>query len=476
MKIRLRLALWYFSITLFILLLFLLGTYLGMRQLLFTAIDKELDIVIESIENSYDPGSGLFPGLENNPINLSQQLKKFYLVVRDASGNPVFYSLLAQQIKLNIPLPRDKTEIDSFAHLEPEKIPSLRLNGRAKRKAYVSFRAISRKLFYEEMQIGWATIALPIADVEDSLEHLFILLAGGGVMVAFLLGVGSFFLTRQALSPIRTINRKARQISHSHLDERIDIYNRADELGQLSMVLNDLFERLQKAFESQKLFLADAAHELKTPLSILRSHWESEINNPEVPLELKEKIVQDVENITRLSHLINNLLLLSQTEQIESNFEFNSLKLDVLLQEVIIDAQMMADAKSQQLHLVELTPVTIQGDRNRLYQLFFNLIDNASKYTPEGGKIWISLRLENEQALAEVRDNGLGISPLDLPHIFKRFYRVQKDRARKSGGSGLGLSICKLIVEAHKGIIEAESELGKGSVFRVRLPYKASTQ
>lgn len=476
MKIRLRLALWYFGVTLFILLLFLLGTYLGMRQLLFSALDKELDIVIESIEKSYDPETGVFQGLENNPINLSQQLKKFYLVVLDASENPVFYSLLAQQVDLNIPLARDKIEINSFAHLEPEKIPSLRLNGKTKRRAYVSFRAISRKLFYEEMRIGWVIIALPIADVEDSLEHLFILLAGGGVVVACLIGVGSFFLTRQALSPIRTIIRKARQISHSHLDERIDIYNRADELGQLSMVLNDLFERLQKAFESQKQFLADAAHELKTPLSILRSHWESEINNPEVPLELKEKIVQDVENITRLSHLINNLLLLSQTEQIESNFEFNSLKLHALLQEVISDAQMMAEAKSQQLHIVQLAPVTIRGDRNRLYQLFFNLIDNALKYTPEGGKIWISLRIENEQALAEVRDNGPGIPQKDLPHIFKRFYRVQKDRARKSGGSGLGLSICQLIVEAHKGIIEAESEIGKGSVFRVRLPYKASVQ
>ena len=474
MKIRLRLALWYSGVALFILLLFLLSTYLGMRHLLFAALDKELDFVIESIEQSYDPETGIFEGLKHNPVNLSQHLKKFYLVVRDTSETPVFYSLLAQQIALDIPLARNGERVSSFVHLAPEKIPSLRLNGKLKHKAYVSFRSVSRQLYYREKRVGWATIALPVADVEDSLEHLFLLLAVGGLIVAALIGVGSFFLTRQALSPVRNIIRKARQVSHSHLDERIEIQNPADELGQLTMVLNDLFERLQKAFETQKQFLADAAHELKTPLSILRSHWESEIDNPAVPHALKEKIVQDIENITRLSRLINSLLFLSQTEQINSNFEFEILELGGLIQEVAADIRMLTEAKSQQLQVVELVPATIRGDRSRLYQLFFNLIDNAAKYTPEGGKIWISLRLENNRALAEVRDNGPGIPAADLPHIFQRFYRVNKDRARKSGGSGLGLAICRLIAEAHNGTIDVESEVGKGSVFWVSLPLQVS--
>lgn len=470
MKIRLRLALWYSGVTLFILLLFLLGTYLGMRHLLFAALDKELDIVIESIEQSYDPETGIFEGLKNNPVNLSQHLKKFYLVVRDTSETPVFYSLLAQQIRLNIPLARGESRISSFVRLAPEKIPSLQLSDKLRWKAYVSFRTVSRQLYYREKQVGWATIALPVADVEDSLEHLFLLLTGGGLIMAVMIGVGSFFLTRQALSPVRNIIRKARQVSHSRLNERIEIQNPTDELGQLTRVLNDLFERLQKAFEMQKQFLADAAHELKTPLSILRSHWESEIDNPAVPHALKEKIVQDIENITRLSRLINSLLFLSQTEEIESNFEFEILELGGLIQEVAADTRMLTDAKSQQLQLVELAPAVIRGDRSRLYQLFFNLIDNAAKYIPEGGNIRISLRIENDHVLVEVRDNGPGIPAADLPHIFQRFYRVNKDRARKSGGSGLGLAICRMIAEAHKGTIDVESEVGKGSVFWVRMP------
>ena len=130
----------------------------------------------------------------------------------------------------------------------------------------------------------------------------------------------------------------------------------------------------------------------------------------------------------------------------------------------------LAKARGQEILIEELSPSMVRGDRGRLYQLFFNLVDNASKYTQEGGKIWVTLRLEDKWALVEIRDNGPGIPAEDLPHIFKRFYRVKKDRARKTGGSGLGLAICQLITELHGGAIEAESTIGAGSTFRVKLP------
>jgi len=130
----------------------------------------------------------------------------------------------------------------------------------------------------------------------------------------------------------------------------------------------------------------------------------------------------------------------------------------------------LAKARGQEILIEELSPSVVRGDRGRLYQLFFNLVDNASKYTPEGGKIWVSLRLENRWALTEIRDNGPGIPAEDLPHIFKRFYRVKKDRARKTGGSGLGLALCQLIAESHGGAIGVENTIGAGSTFRVKLP------
>jgi signal transduction histidine kinase len=285
-----------------------------------------------------------------------------------------------------------------------------------------------------------------------------------------LIGIGGFYLTTKSLRPIDIITNRARQISHSNLADRIKIYNEDDELGKLSIVLNDLFDRLHKAFISQQEFLADAAHELKTPLSVLRLHWESEINNPALTLDLKEKLVQDVETISRLSHLINNLLLLSKTESITANFEFKSLNLDEILSEVIADADILAKFKEQEIVIVDSSAAEISGDKLRLYQLFFNLVDNAVKYSPERENIYISLRVEGDSAIVEIKDNGSGIPPEDLPNIFERFYRVHKDRARKSGGSGLGLAISKLIVESHGGSIEVASELTKGSTFRVILP------
>lgn len=470
MKIRVRLALWYFFITLAILLAFNLGTYLAMKHLLTKALDDELHVITESLEVNYDPGNDSFRNLEMKTYNINRHLKKFYLIVYDVNKEPIFKSRLATIVSFNIPPVEKSAERNFTISKRATDIPTFETNGHLGHDDVVMFRAISRKLFYKNRLIGWASLAMPIEDIEDSMQHLLTILVSGSIVAVLILAVGSYFLTRQSLRPVAAITKKAKRIGHSNLNERIEVYNKEDELGQLSIILNNLFERLQKAFETQKQFLSDVAHELKTPLSILRAHWEGEINNPDLPDELKEKCVQDVETITRISHLINNLILLSQTEEIQSNFEMAPLQIDDLIKSVIEDAQILSEAKSQQLNIIDMKPVKIKGDKIRIYQLFFNLIDNAIRYTPESGKINVTLTPDDQYAIVEVEDNGVGIPAEDLPHIFKRFYRVQKDRSRKTGGSGLGLAICKLIAEAHNGQIEVRSEVGKGSRFRVRLP------
>lgn len=469
MKIRVRLSLWYFFITLAIVLVFNLGTYFTMNRLLINALDNELNIITTSIEFNYDPVSDSFENLEIEAYNISRHLTKFYLIIYNSSQKPIFHSPLATLISLNIPLVQESREAGFTIEKKKREIPSFQINGESDQES-IRFRAVSRKLFYRSEQIGWATLAMPIGDVEESLDNLLKILVGGSVFAVLLLAIGSYFLTRQSLSPVAAITEKAKRIGHSSLNERIEVYNKEDELGQLSIILNDLFERLGKAFETQQQFMSDVAHELKTPLSILRAHWESEINNPDLPNELKQKCVQDVETISRISHLINNLVLLSQTEEIQSNFEMAPLQIDELIHGVIEDAQILSEAKFQQLNVIDMKPIKIRGDKIRLYQLFFNLIDNAIRYTPENGKIDVALIPDDRFVVVEVRDSGNGIPAADLPHIFKRFYRVQKDRSRKTGGSGLGLAICKLIADAHNGQIEVESEVGKGSLFRVRLP------
>ena len=465
MKIRIRLTSWYFALSLIILIVFSLATYLGMRRLLFDALDKELNILADTIERDYDPFFGHFQGFLFGPDHLSHYVDH-YLLVYNTSREILYASPITRLVNLNVPLPEKMKEIGYLREVSvKEKTPYLYSSpGR------ITFRVIARQLYSEGHFIGWVVVGLPMERLEDSMENLLKVLGVSILFAVVLVGSASYILTRRSLEPINQITNKATQISYTNISERLPVVNPGDELGKLTEVLNNLLDRLEKAFASQQEFLADAAHELKTPLATLRAYWEGELNNPKLTLGLKEKMVQDIEIISRLSHMINNLLLLSQTESIKSNFEFSQLQLDDLIRDVLADAEVLAEMKQQKIEIVELPKFSIQGDKARLYQLFFNIIDNASKYTPEKGKIWISLRPKNGFVSVEIRDNGIGIPKEDLPHIFQRFYRVKKDRSRATGGSGLGLSICQLIVESHGGHIEVESEVGKGTVFRIILP------
>jgi len=220
----------------------------------------------------------------------------------------------------------------------------------------------------------------------------------------------------------------------------------------------------------QSEMVAEVVHQIKTPLALLRLHWEDEINNPDLPGEIKIKIARSVESVARLSRLVNNLLLLYQSEYASTGFTCTSLRLDELLADVTDDMHILAEEKNHSLHVTGLTETTITGDRDRLYQLFYNLIDNAVKYTPDSGAITVDLQRGYQWVTIDIGDSGEGIPPRELQSIFKRFYRGGNHRRRGTGGSGLGLTICRMIAEAHEGNIEVESTPGVGSTFRVSLP------
>jgi signal transduction histidine kinase len=437
-----------------------------MQRLLFEALDEELDIIASSIERSYDPFFEKFSELDFYHDNENRYLE-YYLMVYDKQARPVYSAPLNHIISFDIPLAVDKIEKGyTLKTGVTEKIPLLKPDP----DGDVTFRLICRQLIYQNQRVGWIVIGLPIQHIDNSMENLLNVLLAAIIVSIFILAFAGYMLTRKALNPVNIITKKASQISQNNLEERIQVPVANDELGQLSQVLNNLLDRLQRAFITQQQFLADAAHELKTPLAVLRTHWESELNNEELSLEIREKLVQDIETLSRLSHLINNLLLLSKTEALRSTFEFDTVILDELINEVLSDARVLADLKSQNIEVTDLEPVKVSGDRMRLYQLFFNLVDNAIRYSATSGKIWISLKRRKNWNEIEIRDNGPGIAEEDLPYIFDRFYRAQKDRARSTGGSGLGLSICQLIVQSHDGEIKVESKKGIGTVFLVRLP------
>ena len=466
MKIRTRLSIWYVAVTFIIVSLLSVGIYYGMHRVLHKTIDDDLEIFTNMIESSYNPMLGKFEEILWK-LESAKRFQEVYLIVYNSRGMVEFASPMTQFINFKMPLPGPDQELGFTRSAKlTRNIPVLKPD----EDGYVTFRGITRRMYYNNHPIGWIQAGLPITDVEQALNNLFWIIIVVNIIAIILVGAGGYLIIGKFLYPVKLITQKANEISQHNLDARIDVRNEQDELGNLTLTLNNLFARLQLAFDTQRRFMADAAHELKTPLAVLRTHWEDELNNADLKNEFKERLGKDIEILGRLNQMINKLMFLAQTEDVFDKLEWSEIQLDEFLRDIISDTKILAELKQQEISAVELSPVRIRADKNRIYQLFFNLIDNAIKYTPDGGKIWITLRDTDKGIKIQVKDNGIGINPEYLPLIFERFYRVDKDRSRKTGGSGLGLSICKLIVDSHRGLITAESQPKKGSTFTVIFP------
>lgn len=463
MKIRTRLVLWYFFASLVLLLIFSFGSYLGMKQLLLNSLDDELDQMRDDISLSFNENTNSF-GVLSHPFFLQTELSNYYIVLYDNNDKKIFESKVVHITNIDLPDSKVDSNYTTLARLDTI------LSGETRIKKEAMFRVVCSKLYREETKVGYVIIGQSFEKIYESMDKLFSVLLFSIGIITLLILVLSYFLTERSLKPIDRLIHQAQQISRENLGERLDVENPADEIGRLTNVLNGLLNRLQDAFNKEQEFMADAAHELKTPLTVLRTHWEDELSNKELPGIFKEKLVKDIETITRLSKLINNLLLLSNSEYSPLRADFEKLDLTELVKEVVSNTIVLAELKNQTINTFELTPVIVQGDRARLYQLFFNLIDNAVKYTPEGGTINLSVKKEISSAIVEIKDNGIGIPETDLPNIFRRFYRVHKDRSKKMGGNGLGLAIVKLIADIHNGEIIVESKAEKGSSFIIKLP------
>jgi signal transduction histidine kinase len=248
------------------------------------------------------------------------------------------------------------------------------------------------------------------------------------------------------------------------------VRNAGDELGRLSITINDMIRRLHDSFARVRQFSADASHELRTPLTIMRGEIELGLRSPKSLEEYRELLESTLEEIMRLTTIVDNLLTLEKADQGTGGANFSEVDLQALVEELYEDTELLAARKSIAIRLRTSTPITIVGDRGRLRQLFLNLVDNAIKYTPDGGGVSLALERHDGAAVFEVSDTGVGIAADDLGKIFDRFYRVDKARSRELGGSGLGLSIAKWIAELHRGTITVRSEPRKGSTFTVTLP------
>src|SRR5256885_2123790 len=283
-----------------------------------------------------------------------------------------------------------------------------------------------------------------------------------------------YLLVGRTLKPVESIVDEVEAITDGRsLHRRLAEPKSGDELARLSTTLNAMLARLERSFISLRRFTADASHELKTPLTVLRSGVERAITHPRTPPEIFEVLEETLIEVNRMTEMVDSLLMLARADEGRAPLHLEQLDLREIMAEVAETASILGEHAGVTVEVtMPAEPMMLAADHSRIRQLFMNLLTNATKYTPKGGNVWIESSQSDGNITLTVRDSGIGIAPGDLPLIFDRFWRADAARSRtgERPGAGLGLAICKWIAEAHGGSIEAQSRPGRGTTFTVMLP------
>jgi heavy metal sensor kinase len=456
LRIQTRLTLWYAgSLTLLILVFGLLIDGLMQRRLIARTdfeIDEELQELALEVRVAPDR-TDLIKQLELRFGNH----ESFEFVVQTPAAEPVFIS---RRIS------------------DPDQGQSLTLAGKVTpyqsvRLAHLGNCRIGSKIAESSMGPLSIAVVLPLDRSLAELKDLrLLLLIVSPIVVVIAIG-GGYWLSGRALRPIGRMIATAADISAHQTDRRLEVVH-DDELGRLAMTLNAMLDRLRNALKEMRQFTEDAAHELRTPLAVIRSTAEVALRHSRPAMYYEESLQAIVEEADRLTDLSNQLLILAReggglhpTESTES------VDLASVVQDVVLDFDALAESRNVQLNSTVMPPLQVIGNTDRLRRVFLNLLDNAVKYTPAGGSIHLDVECWQNTIEVVIRDTGIGIAPEHIPHLFDRFYRVDASHNRETGGAGLGLAICRAIVTSHGGQLTLRSEVGIGTEVRVCLPRPA---
>ncbi|MBI1765832.1 MAG: heavy metal sensor histidine kinase [Acidobacteria bacterium] len=469
LSLRYKLALYYLVILSLVLMVCGLAIYGYISRSLVNTIDQSLDHQVQKLEqiaklSTYDSPNdepnfppGGEPEAENEVVPLAMHLMQ---VINE----------------------RGEIKTESYAHPQNEVAADLAaLQRLAPDRTYhdtvvmpggEALRLATRRTKGHDGADFYVRLGYSLAALQQARKRL-LLIFGIVIPLALLLsGAGGLVLANQALRPVDSLTKAAEQIGAGDLTERVPVPEKMDELGRLASTFNHMIARLQAAFERQKQFTSDASHELRTPLAVMRGELEITLRRERSPEEYQRTLGSNLEEIIRLSRLVEDLLMLARADAGRVELRCEPVNLTALCCDTADYITPLAEQREQTL--VCLTPpqtVTIQADQQRIKQLLLNLLDNAIKYTDHGGTITLSLAAESDAVVIKVADTGRGIPPEDVPHVFERFFRRSaKTSDRSASGSGLGLSIVKWIVEAHGGSIEVQSRLSEGTTFTVRFP------
>lgn len=429
--------------------------FFGMRNSIHATVDEELhDRMkavyqtavltlqkgnIETLRRELDEDSELRPQID-------------LLQVWDDRGNIVYQSVPPKGVRL----PPSITSHTGTFWIEGKPIRVLQDSLMVNQQRYHVQVAEQMEEFYEALH---------------RFQKRLLILAPLALLMASALG---YWMSRRALAPVDQMTQAAHEISAHNLSSRLSIPNTGDELQRLAETLNQMLARIEASLERISRFSADASHELRTPITVMRTRTELALRRSRTSAENQHTLEQLHRELMHTSDLLDNLMFLARTDSDAEHLRMVPTNIKDVLQDVLAQALPMADAKHVTLDAeLPQQPIWIAGDHQLLQRLFLILVDNAVKYTPSSGQVSIRFGAENGMIVISVIDSGIGISNEDLPHIFDRFYRADKARSREMGGAGLGLSIGRWIAEAHGGSVVAESQPATGSTFKVALPRHA---
>jgi len=465
-SIRARLTFWYAMTLAVILAVSALFSYHYFSHNLRAQVDREVRAVARAV-SQYHAEMMRAGSTELDCDSLQDLIHRnnwgAFLLFRDASLQRVCASdnLLEEDLPFG-PVARQQVRW-LHEHLETIDLP------KGSRLRLISYPLVDNGHLLGVIQVGQG-----LGPLQQTIEELRLIYLVVGPFAIFWLCLGCWLLAERTLAPVIEVTEAAQKITADNLSRRLPSGNYQDELAQMVACLNQMLDRLEKSFRRVRQFSGDASHELRTPLTILRGETEVTLRWAKSPDEFRDMLRSNMEEIDRMDRIIESLLTLAKSEVGELTLEMKELSLSDLVQELYLQSRLLCEAKQLKVELLlEVDEeIRIRGDDLRLRQMFLNLISNAIKYTSENGRLDLVMTKENDFVVIDVKDSGLGISAEHLPHIFDRFYRVDKARNRMDGGTGLGLAIVKWIVEAHGGNIGITSEVGKGSTFSVCLPLK----
>ncbi len=455
LSIRMRLTLSYTVVLTLTLGLLGAALYLELKRSVYAAVDEDLvgrlagvqrlmqreipRMSGQELREEFREHSGLRPGGD-------------MLKVWESHGDLVFESSSIREYNIPMPAPSTVNVFDTQT-VSDRPIRVLRSDMRVAEQDYT------------------VLLATAVGQTQQAVTHFGWMLVASIPAVLAMAVLGGSVMSRRALAPVDEITNTARSISAQNLSQRLNVVQTGDELQRLSETLNEMMSRLQASFQRVNQFTADASHELRTPIALIRSTAELSLRRRRDEGEYRESLNQILQEAVRTTSLIENLLVLARVDSGTETMEFSRANVTSIIEDVCRHASCLAEERQVELvRDLPSLPISAEVDASAIRRLMLILIDNAVKYSPEGGRVLVRIDGDEQNVVIRVEDSGIGIAEGDLPYIFDRFYRADKARSRDVGGTGLGLNIAQWIASAHQAQIQVQSTPGKGSVFSVRIP------